>query len=136
MLLKFLAKYRDAGLLFMRFGLGVIFVIHGLPKLTGGPATWRGIGQAMGNIGIHQWPEFWGFLAAVTEGLGGVLLVLGAFFRPACLLLGFTMAMATVQLMSDAKMRDFKAYSHPLKMAVVFVGLAFIGPGRFSIDKD
>jgi putative oxidoreductase len=136
MLLKFLAKYRDAGLLFMRFGLGVAFIMHGVPKLSDGPAAWRGIGQAMGNIGIHQWPEFWGFLAAVSEGVGGVLLVLGAFFRPTCLLLAFTMAMATTQLMSDAKTRKFNVFSHPLEMAVVFVGLAFIGPGRFSIDKD
>jgi hypothetical protein len=46
------------------------------------------------------------------------------------------MGMATLQLASDAKTRDFKVYSHPLKMAVVFIGLAFVGPGRFSIDKD
>jgi putative oxidoreductase len=133
MLLKFLAKYRDCGLLFLRIGLGVAFIMHGLPKLSGGPATWRGVGQAMGNLGIHHWPEFWGFLAAVTESLGGVLLALGVFYRPICLLLAFTMAIAT---MRDAKTRDFKVYSHPLEMTVVFVGLAFIGPGRFSIDKD
>ena len=136
MLLKFLAKYRDGGLLFLRIGLGIAFVIHGLPKLTGGPKVWKGIGSAMSQLGLGQWPEVWGFLAAFTEGIGGVLLVLGAFYRPICLLLAFTMFVATLQLSSDAKTRDFKIYSHPLKMAVVFFGLAFVGPGKFSVDKD
>ncbi len=135
MLLKFLAQYRDAGLLFLRIGLGIAFVIHGLPKLTGGPKVWKAIGGAMGQLGIDQWPEMWGFLASVTEGIGGVLLVLGAFYRPTCLLLTFTMFIATLHL-SAGKGSDFKAYAHPLELAVVFFGLAFIGPGKFSVDKD
>jgi hypothetical protein len=45
------------------------------------------------------------------------------------------MTIATLSL-ATPRNRDFKIYSHPLKMAVVFFGLAFIGPGRFSIDKD
>ncbi len=136
MLLKFLAKYRDAGLLVLRIGLGIAFLIHGLPKLTGGPKVWKAVGAAMGNLGIDQFPEMWGLLAAVTEGIGGVLLVLGAFYRPVCLLLTFTMIVATCQLTIGTDKPDFKNYSHPLKMAVVFFGLAFIGPGKFSVDKD
>ena len=136
MLLKFLGKYRDAGLLLMRLGLGVIFMIHGLPKLAGGPKLWHTIGEAMGNLGVHVFPTFWGFMAAVTEGVGGLLLVLGAFYRPTALLLAFTMTVATLQLSHDAKTRSFGKYAHPLTMAVVFLGLAFIGPGRLSVDKD
>ena len=136
MLLKFLGKYRDAGLLIMRIGLGVIFMIHGLPKLAGGPKLWHAIGDAMGNLGVHVFPTFWGFMAAATEGIGGLLLILGAFYRPTALLLAFTMTVATLQLSHDAKTRSFGTYAHPLTMAVVFLGLAFIGPGRVSIDKD
>jgi putative oxidoreductase len=137
MLLKFLGKYRDAGLLLMRIGLGIAFMIHGLPKLTGGPKEWKPLGVAMGNIGVRQWPEVWGFLASVIEGVGGLLLVIGAFYRPVCLLMTFVMVMATLHLSSDAKTRDFnRGYSHPLKMAVVFLGLAFIGPGRYSVDGE
>jgi len=135
MLLKFLGKYRDAGLLILRIGLGAAFIIHGLPKLTGGPKLWPSLGKSMGLIGIDFLPTFWGFMAAFSEGIGGVLLVLGAFYRPVCLLLTFTMCMATLVLASP-KNRDFKEYSNPLKLAVVFFGLAFVGPGRFSIDKD
>ena len=136
MLLKFLAAYRDAGLLVIRIGLGVAFLIHGLPKLTGGPKVWKGVGAAMGNLGIDQFPEMWGLLAAITEGIGGMLLILGAFYRPTCLLLTFTMIVAALHLGSGGKVSDFKAYAHPVELAVVFFGLAFIGPGKFSVDKD
>jgi len=135
MLLKFLGKYRDAGLLVLRLGLGAAFIIHGLPKLTGGPKVWTSLGKSMGLLGVDFFPAFWGFMAAFSEGIGGVLLIIGAFYRPVCLLLTFTMAIATLTLAAP-KTRTFKDYSNPLKLAVVFFGLAFIGPGRFSIDKD
>jgi putative oxidoreductase len=135
MLLKFLAKYRDTGLLIMRIGLGVAFLIHGLPKLGGGPEEWTKLGKNMEHLGIDIFPVFWGFMAAVSEGIGGLLLILGLFYRPVCLLLMFTMIVATIKEAAP-KGRDFKKYSHPLTLVFVFVGMACIGPGRFSIDKD
>ena len=135
MLLKFLGKYRDAGLLFLRIGLGAAYVIHGLPKLTGGPKVWASLGKNMSELGIDFLPAFWGFMAAATEGIGGIFLILGFCYRPVSLLLTFTMIVATLTVASG-KNADFNAYSHPLKMAVVFFSLAFIGPGKFSIDKD
>ena len=135
MLLKFLGKYRDIGLLVMRLGLGVMFLLHGLPKLTGGPKMWAGIGAAMGNLGIHFYPVVWGFMAAVTEGIGGVLLILGVFYRPTCLLLMFTMIVATTMHL-NAGDKFMPVTSRPLELAFVFFGLAFVGPGRISIDKD
>ena len=135
MLLKFLGKYRDAGLLFLRLGLGAAFIVHGLPKLTGGPKLWASLGKNMGELGIDFLPAFWGFMAAATEGIGGIFLILGFCYRPVCLLLTFTMVVATLTLASG-KNSDFSVYSHPLKMAVVFFSLAFVGPGKFSIDKD
>ena len=135
MLFKFLGKYRDFGLLILRLGVGGTFIVHGLPKLTGGPKTWAGLGKSMNHLGIDFFPEFWGFMAAVSEGIGGVLLILGAFDRPVCLLLMFTMIVATLTHAVPEK-REFKTYSNPLKLAFVFLGLATIGPGRFSVDKD
>ena len=135
MLLKFLGKYRDAGLLFLRIGLGAAFIVHGLPKLTGGPKAWAALGNSMNTIGIDFFPAFWGFMAAATEGIGGIFLILGFCYRPVCLLLYITMVIATLTHAS-VKKPDFNEYSHPLKMAVVFFSLAFIGPGKFSIDKD
>jgi putative oxidoreductase len=135
MLLKFLGKYRDTGLLIMRFGLGVAFLLHGLPKLVGGPGAWAKLGNNMGHMGIHVFPVFWGFMAAVVLGIGGLLLILGLFYRPICLLLAFTMFVATLDQAAPNE-RKFEVYSHPLELTFVFVGMACVGPGRFSIDKD
>ena len=135
MLLKFLGKYRDAGLLFLRIGLGAVFIIHGLPQLTGGPKLWAVLGKNMAELGVHFMPAFWGFLAAATEGIGGIFLVLGFCYRPVCLLFTFTMVVDTLALASG-KSPAFTVYWDSLKMAVVFFSLAFIGPGKFSIDKD
>ena len=134
MLFKFLGKYRDLGLLILRLGVGGCFIAHGLPKL-GDSKSWAGLGKPMKYLGIDFFPEFWGFMAAVTEGIGGVLLILGVFYRPVCLLLMFTMIVATLSHAVPEK-RDFNKYSNPLKLAFVFLGLATVGPGRFSIDKD
>lgn len=49
-----LDKYRDPGLLFLRIGIGVMFMIHGFPKLVAGPgqlsldqmwSSWRSAGK-------------------------------------------------------------------------------------------
>ena len=89
-----LGKYRNTGILLLRLGIGVMFIIHGFPKLAGGPSGWTGLGGSMKVIGIDFLPIFWGFMAAATETFGGFLLVVGLFYRPACILLVFTMIIA------------------------------------------
>lgn len=128
-----LGKYRDTGLLILRIGLGVMMIMHGLPKLQGGPELWSGVGKAMSNIGINFIPTFWGFMAAVTETIGGLFLILGLFFRPSALLLAFTMVIAG--LMHLASGDGISGASHAIELLFVFLGLVFIGPGKHSVDK-
>jgi putative oxidoreductase len=132
-LLASFGKYRNTGLLITRIGLGIMFMMHGYPKLLGGPEQWESIGGAMKNAGIDFIPVFWGLLAAVTETFGGFLILIGLAFRPVCLLLTFTMAIAaSVHLNSN---EGFMSASHAIEVGFVFFGLAFIGPGTYSVDK-
>jgi putative oxidoreductase len=87
----------------------------------------------MGQIGLNFAPAIWGFLAALAEFGGGLLLALGLWFRPACLGLLITMIMATVMHLSKGD--GFSGYSHALESAFVFLGLLFAGPGRYSLDE-
>lgn len=130
---KFLGKYRDFGLLLLRLGIGAMLVMHGLPKLTGGPDKWTQLGGAMQFVGISFMPVAWGLAAALSEFLGGILLVLGVLFRPVCLLLAVTMAVAAS--MHLGKGEGLMAASHAIELGILFGSLLFIGPGRFSIDR-
>ncbi|GAB3930880.1 DoxX family protein [Mucilaginibacter myungsuensis] len=128
-----LGNYRNFGLLIIRVGLGAMFIFHGLPKLQGGPEMWNGIGMSMQNIGIKFLPTVWGFLAAATETFGGALLILGLAFRPACILLTFNMIIAA--LFHFGKGDGWMGAAHAVESAIVFAGLIFVGPGKYSVDK-
>lgn len=130
---NFLGKYRDFGLLALRLGVGVMFLFHGWPKLTGGPDKWAALGQSMGYLGIHVVPVFWGFMAAVSEFFGGACLILGVVFRPACLLLVCTMAVAAT--MHFGRGDSLQTASHAIELGFVFFGLLFIGPGRYGFGR-
>jgi len=132
-ILDHLGKYRNTGLLLLRIGLGVMFILHGFPKLAGGPSGWAQLGGSMKVIGIDFLPVFWGFMAAATETFGGFLLVLGLFYRPACILLVFTMIIAALVHLSKGD--GIPGASHAIELGIVFFSLIFIGPGKYSVDK-
>jgi len=133
-LLSSLGKYRDTGLLILRVGLGLSFLLlHGYPKLVGGPEMWKAVGSAMTNVGIDFYPAFWGFIAGLAEALGGLFILLGLFFRPTSIFLSFTMLVAALNHLASGD--GMAGASHPLEMMVVFIGLILIGPGKYSVDK-
>jgi putative oxidoreductase len=127
-----LGNYKNFGLLIIRVGLGIMFIYHGYPKLLGGVAMWERLGHSTKYIGIHFLPAVWGFLAAATETFGGFLLILGLAFRPVCILLVINLVVAALsQLGSEGLM----GASHAIEDAIVFAGLIFVGPGKYSVDK-
>jgi len=135
----FLSRNRDAGILILRIGLGGFFVwAHGWGKLAGGIDRWEQIGGAMKYFGITLWPAYWGFMAMLAESLGALLVVLGFLFRPACMMLTITMIVAAVfsYYNPSGKMPPLAAASNAIQMAVVFFSLIFIGPGRYSVDRE
>lgn len=122
----------DWGLLIVRIGLGIMFFLHGLPKITGGPETWNFLGQSMSNIGINFGFTFWGFLAAVSEGVGGLFLIFGLLTRVAASGMFFTMLMATLMHLSNGD--GLMGASHAIEAGVVFAALIIAGAGKYSID--
>ena len=121
----------DLGLLVLRVGIGVVFIVHGVPKLLDGPAKWAELGQAMGVFGITFAPAFWGFMCGVTEAVGGLALVLGLFVRPVAILQFINMVVATALMVSLHK--GWGGIAHPLSMGIVFLALAFAGGGRLAL---
>jgi putative oxidoreductase len=133
MILTALSKYKDFGLLFLRIGIGGMFIFHGAPKMFGGPEGWERIGASMAIVGIKFLPVFWGFMASFSEFIGGICIILGLFFRPACILLTITMTIAASGHLSRGE--GLRRAAHAIENGIVFLSLIFIGPGKYSLDE-
>jgi putative oxidoreductase len=127
-----LGKYQNTALFLMRVGLSAMMIVHGFPKLTGGPDAWGKLGQAMGVWGIHVVPVFWGFMCAATEAIGGLLLILGLWFRPVCLLMMINLAVAASH--HFAAHDGINGAAHAIEDGIAFLGLFILGPGKYSVD--
>lgn len=124
------------GLLVGRLMLGLAMAAHGSQKLFG----WFG-GHGLDKTGGYF--EALGFrpgrafaaAAAVTEALSGLLVTFGLFgpVGPALMLSVMVVAAATVHWKSG-----FFAQSNGIEVPFLYaagaLGLALVGPGRFSLD--
>lgn len=128
------SKMPDIGLLILRIGIGASFLfIHGLPKVLGGPEKWEGLGRAMETFGIAFTPVFWGFMAAITEALGGLLLAVGLGTRFVCVFLTVVMIVAAGMHLNAGD--GLAGASHAIEVGLVFIAFIFTGAGRLSIDR-
>ncbi|NOZ03708.1 MAG: DoxX family membrane protein [FCB group bacterium] len=111
--------------------MGIMFVLHGYPKLFGGVATWADIGaKGVGSFGLELHYAFWGFLAAISEFGGGILLILGLFFRIALIFLLLTMVAAAGFHIITGQGSPY----HAMEAGILFFSLLWIGPGEYSLD--
>ncbi|MFC1452723.1 DoxX family protein [Verrucomicrobiota bacterium] len=122
------------GLLVLRVGIGMMFMLFGWPKITGGPEKWTQLGGAMAVLGVVFAPVFWGFMAAVAEFVGGLALLLGVLVRPFAAMMAFTMAVAAVMLVKNDS--EFLQYSHAIDMLIVFVALLIAGGGNYTLGSQ
>jgi putative oxidoreductase len=131
--LKFLGKYSETGLLLLRASIGLIFILVCAPVLFAGQHRWAQFGSAMRVFNFHSHLEWWGFFGALAASVGGILIVLGLAFRLG-ILLAFVIAL--VNAISVARyVPGLYPKLVPIEIAVVLVCLAFIGPGKYSVDK-
>lgn len=87
----------------------------------------------MGALGVSALPTLWGLLAALSEFGGGVCLLLRLRFRPACLIMAATLAVAVNWHLVRGD--GLAGASHALEVGMVFLALALVGPGRYSRDR-
>ncbi len=132
--MQFLAKYRETGLLIMRLGLGVLFIILTGPVLLHGPRAWASFGAGIRHLGLHNHYQIWGFLGALMGSAGGALMIFGLFFRPGVLLV---LTITFVHLLGVLSgVGTLRANLAAVELAVMLVGLLFVGPGKYSVDKS
>ncbi len=134
MRLQFLAKYRETGLLLMRLALGILFIVLTGPVLLGGAARWQSFGSAIRNLGLHNHFQIWGFIGALLGCAGGALMIFGLFFRMGVLLV---LVLTFVHLLGvwhgGHALRENLA---AVELFVLLLGILFVGPGKYSVDKN
>lgn len=140
-ILKRLLQQQSFGLLMLRLALGATMIAYGVPKFLGGAQYLTQVGSAVQYVGINFGFQFFGMIAALTEVVGGFMLIIGAYFRITCILLAIEMAVAALSqkagLPANHTSTDFiMAVMHPLSMCLVFLSVMFLGPGRLSVQKD
>ena len=133
MCLERLDKYKEHGLFILRLGIGLMFMNFGYGMLFGGPTMWEKVGGALGFLGIHFGQQFFGFLAALSEFGGGILLILGLMTRVAAIFMLITMCVAANLHFANGD--GFQKAVPAIESAIIFLSLIFIGPGKFSFDE-
>lgn len=129
--MRYLDRLQPLALLVMRFALGVIMVAHGYQKVF---RNLRPFVHMVGSMGIPQWL---GYVAAFTELLGGLLIIIGFFTRPAAFALCIDLGVAIWKvhwhngLMGSP---DHPGFEFPLAVVALAFALIFFAAGPISID--
>lgn len=126
-------KCRNIGFLFLRIGMGLSLIInHGWDKIHGGVDRWAGIGETgMNHLGIEFMHTFFGFMAAFSESICAILVVIGLMTRPASFLIAVTMAVGVNFHISSGKGSPELALVYLFGMLALTIG----GAGSYSLDS-
>ncbi|HTB91962.1 MAG TPA: DoxX family protein [Candidatus Sulfotelmatobacter sp.] len=126
--MKFLNSFQPLGLAILRVALALIFIYHGYPKLVRTDAMMREF------FVQHGFPSYFVGLAGILECIGGGMLLIGLFTRPAALLLAGEMAIAIWKVKMVHGVFAVNEYQFELTLAAACVALATLGAGTLSVD--
>jgi putative oxidoreductase len=121
---------RDLGLLILRIGIGIAFMMHGYPKLFMGGAA--GLAKGLAAAGIPG-GIVGAYMAGMAEFFGGMALIFGILARPTAAAMAFNMLVALTFHLSRGD--PFLTYSHALESGILFLSLLITGPGKYSLDR-
>jgi putative oxidoreductase len=127
-MMKFLNSFQPFGLAILRVALALIFIYHGYPKLVRADAMMRQF------FIQHGFPGYFVGLAGILECVGGGLLLIGLFTRPAALLLAAEMLIAIWKVKMVHGVFAVNEYQFELALAAACAALATAGAGSLSVD--
>ena len=108
-----------------------LFYYHGYKKLVNGAASWEWLGKAaLTIIGIDFGHVFFGFLAAVSEGILTWMVIIGLFTRLSCIFLMITMFFAGLYHLVGGDSPEY-AFIY----LSIYLGVFLLGSGKYSIDN-
>ena len=119
-----LKKYSDYAPFLLRLGIAMSFLVHGIPKLMNLSAT----SSFFASLGF---PGFLGPIVGIFEVIGGILVLVGLWTRPAALWLSIIMltAILFVHLPSG------QGWELPILLLLMNLALLFRGSGKLAVDS-
>ena len=127
--MRYLDRLQPLGLLVLRIVLGAIFVGHGYHKLNGH------MQEFANHVASMHIPPWLGYVAAFTEFLGGMLIILGLFTRVVAVALLIDMMVAIAKVHWPHGLMGTGGYEFPLSLAAIAFSLIFSGAGPVALDS-
>lgn len=116
------------GLLLLRVGVGLVFLLHGLPKAAD-PTQAAALFAAAGI----PWPETMALLSGLLETTGGLAILAGLATRAAGVLLAAEMAVAIAR---GGIGRGFiGGWELEFLLLVAAMSIALVGPGEYTVAE-
>jgi len=139
MLKNIFEQRSDWAIVFLRLGIGIIFLIHGLGKLFAvGPAAAgiEGVAGFFTNIGVPS-PVIFAWVVSLVETVGGLFVLLGVLTRYSALLLSIDMIVATLVVhLPNGFVVSSGGYEFTLVLLLGSVALLFTGAGsKLSLER-
>lgn len=121
---------KSYGTLILRLGLGVIFIAAGWMKVSGMEMT-------IGYFATMGFAAPLAYLVGYGEFIGGIALVLGVCTRSFASFLSIIMAVVLLKVKFGGPLlaADSSAIGFELVLFTSLIALAFIGSGKFSLDR-
>ena len=126
--MRYLDRMQPLGLFVLRLGLGVVMTAHGYHKVTGHMHEFAGY---VGSLGIPTWL---GYVSALTEFIGGFLVILGLFTRAAAFAIMIDMVVAIAKVHWKHGLLGQGGYEFPFALAAIAFALIFLGAGPIAFD--
>jgi putative oxidoreductase len=125
----------DWGTLLIRLGLGVVFLVHGYPKMTGRWKDIKGSQESLSNsirrLGL-PFPRHMAVLVGTIEFFGGAMVLLGLWTRWAAL--GLVAVMLVASGRNIVQKGFMNSGDFPFSLLTTLLGLIFLGSGSFSLE--
>ena len=125
----------DWASLVLRLGIGIMFMGHGLQKtfgMFGGPGI-KGFSGFLSSLGFAP-AIFWAYLAACTELIGGLLLILGIGVRTSTIFLIVVMLVAAAKVhLSKGFFLSSGGFEYIFVIVTACAALIILGAGKYSL---
>lgn len=134
---KWLNSLQPWGALLLRLVLGASMLYHGYSKVIPAHGFHHGntfsaldyFSHFVVSLGMPYWL---GYVSALTEFLGGILLILGLLTRFAALMIAGNMIVALITVNIH---KGYSSSEYTLALIVIALMVLFYGPGNLALDR-